>query len=220
MELATSDFKEIDCGFDIVLGNPPYVLLQTVGLSGEQLAKWRERYVSAQYKVDLYQVFFEAALRLLRPTGVLAFITPNTFLKNKFSAALRVFLLTETQPLAFLLFYYQVFPGQSVDNAVTILRKRRQPQLSALGPIRSARVTKNEDLLIPLSWRVTPPERIIPPNFELELEVDELAAMLLNRIDFRSKPLGTYCGAYFGIQTFDRTRFVATTARAKSFVQS
>ena len=216
-ELTASAKGEIDSGFDLIIGNPPYVLLQAVGLTGDQLSVWRERYVSAQYKVDLYQVFFEASLRLLRKGGVLAFITPNTFLKNKFSSALRKLLLTETQPLAFLLFYYQVFPGQAVDNVVSILRKREKPGIAALTSIRSTPVTTNEQLLTPLQWRVTPPSRIIGPGYELELEVDESVAGLLNKIDSNSTPLGSFCGAYFGIQTLDRTRFVAGTARTKSF---
>jgi adenine-specific DNA-methyltransferase len=216
-ELTPTVPHEFESGFDIVIGNPPYVMLQAVGLTGEQLDDWRIRYVSARYKVDLYQVFFEASVRLLRPGGVLGFITPNSFLKNKFSASLRTFLLSEAQPIAFLLFYYQVFPGQSVDNAVTILRKREHPDIKALGPIRSAVIATNEDLLAPLRWRITPPARIVAPSYELELDVDENAAELLNRIDSSSEPLGAFCGAYFGIQTFDRDSFVALTARTKRF---
>jgi len=216
-EFILSGSTEINTGFDIVLGNPPYVLLQAVGLKGHHLNAWRTRYVSAQYKVDLYQVFFEASLRLLRRDGILALITPNTFMKNKFSTALRKLLLTEAQPIAFLLFNYQVFPGQSVDNSVAILRKRGKPDLKALGSIRSAVINANADLLMPVRWRITPPGRIIPPNYELELDVDENAAALLDKIDTASVPLSMFCRAYFGIQTFDRTRFVAKNARNKHF---
>ncbi len=216
-ELTESAAREVDSGFDVVIGNPPYVLLQALGLTGSQLTEWRERYVSAQYKVDLYQVFFEASLRVLCPGGVLAFITPNTFLKNKYSAALRKLLLTESQPLAFLLFYYPVFPGQAVDNAVSIWRKRESPDITALGPIRSAPMNNNEDLFATLRWRMTPPERIVPPSYELELDVNESFAVVLNAIDSVSHPLGNYCGAYFGIQTLDRTSFVCNEARTKHF---
>src|SRR5205085_1826606 len=48
-ELSASTPQEIESGFDIVVGNPPYVRLQALGLTGEQLAEWRRRYVSAQY---------------------------------------------------------------------------------------------------------------------------------------------------------------------------
>lgn len=216
-ELVQESSEQSNSGFDIVIGNPPYVLLQSIGLTGEQLAEWRKRYLSAQYKVDLYQVFFEASISFLRPNGVLSFITPNTFLKNKFSAALRKLLLTESQPLAFLLFYYPVFPGQSVDNAVSIWRKRETPDVSALASIRSVSVNSRDDLLSPLRWRVTPASRIVPPSYELELDVDESAAGVLNLVDSISQPLGNYCGAYFGIQTFDRTQFVSSKALTKHF---
>lgn len=64
--------------FDYVIGNPPYVPI--TGLSVEEKTAYRARYHSASGRFDLYLLFFEQALRLLKPGARLVFITPEKFL--------------------------------------------------------------------------------------------------------------------------------------------
>jgi len=76
-------------GFDAVIGNPPYVLLQNLDLDKNVRSKLMSGFYSAQYKVDTYHLFTEKGINLLNSCGVIAFITPNTFLKNKHTNKLR-----------------------------------------------------------------------------------------------------------------------------------
>ena len=62
---------------DFVIGNPPYVPID--GLTPEERAAYRGRFVTAVERFDLYLLFFERALRLLKPGGRLCFITPEKF---------------------------------------------------------------------------------------------------------------------------------------------
>lgn len=73
--------------FDYVIGNPPYVPI--TGLSVEERVAYRARYRSAAGRFDLYLLFFEQALRLLKPGGRLVFITPEKFLYVQSAEALR-----------------------------------------------------------------------------------------------------------------------------------
>jgi len=77
--------------FDLIIGNPPYVSLGH--LSSEERASYRERYQSARGRFDLYMLFFEQALRLLKPTGRLVFVTPEKFTYVESARALRRLLL-------------------------------------------------------------------------------------------------------------------------------
>lgn len=82
-------------GFDAVIGNPPYVMLQNLEIRevfDYALSKFR----SAKYKIDTYQLFSEQSVKLMKDRGVLGFITPNTYLKNIHSEPLRKFLLENT----------------------------------------------------------------------------------------------------------------------------
>ena len=62
---------------DFVIGNPPYVPID--GLSLEERATYRGRFATAVERFDLYLLFFERALQLLKPKGRLCFITPEKF---------------------------------------------------------------------------------------------------------------------------------------------
>src|SRR5262245_41614998 len=64
--------------FDYVIGNPPYVAI--TGLTVSEREQYRRAYQSAIGRFDLYLLFFEQALRLLRSDGRLVFVTPEKFL--------------------------------------------------------------------------------------------------------------------------------------------
>lgn len=73
--------------FEYAIGNPPYVPI--TGLSLEEKTTYRARYLSAAGRFDLYLLFFEQALRLLKPGARLVFITPEKFLYVQSAEALR-----------------------------------------------------------------------------------------------------------------------------------
>lgn len=79
--------------FDFVVGNPPYVRLEDV--PRQVLSRYRELFSTATDRADLYVAFFEQGLRLLSPSGTLAFICANRFAKNQYGRALRRLIATE-----------------------------------------------------------------------------------------------------------------------------
>ena len=82
------DIKSRD-GFDIVIGNPPYIQLQDEG--GQVGKRYRaQNYLTFHGRGDIYQLFYERGCELLKPqTGVLAYITSNSWLKTGYGKSLR-----------------------------------------------------------------------------------------------------------------------------------
>jgi len=79
-------------GFDVVIGNPPY---GRVTLSPEV----RERYRRGLYgHANLYGLFTDLAIRLTRPGGVIAYVTPTSFLAGEYFKALRRLLAGQAPP--------------------------------------------------------------------------------------------------------------------------
>jgi len=72
---------EIDNGFDIVIGNPPYVVPKT--LTQNEKKYFIKKYKSALYQINLYLMFIERGLSLGNKNGILSYIVPNTWLINK-----------------------------------------------------------------------------------------------------------------------------------------
>lgn len=82
-------------GFDVVIGNPPYVNAMEIKKSytSEAFNYLKRNYETAKGTVDLYIYFFEKGLSLLKKDGVLAFITPNRYLSASYGAALRNYII-------------------------------------------------------------------------------------------------------------------------------
>lgn len=81
-----------DDGFDLVVGNPPY---GRITLSPEMREKYRR---SLFGHANLYGVFTDLALRFARPGGVIAYVTPTSFLAGEYFKALRALLGREAPP--------------------------------------------------------------------------------------------------------------------------
>jgi hypothetical protein len=87
--LVFGDFllADLDEGFDLVIGNPPYVRQELI--PDVLMAEYRARYSTIYDRADLYVPFIERSLRLLAPRGVLGFICADRWMKNRYGARLR-----------------------------------------------------------------------------------------------------------------------------------
>ncbi|MFM2385888.1 MAG: hypothetical protein RL660_645 [Bacteroidota bacterium] len=70
-------------GFDVVIGNPPYVGLRTGLISNQQVEYFKERYLLAQNQFDLFTIFIEKSTQILNQQGLLTFIIPKTIASNQ-----------------------------------------------------------------------------------------------------------------------------------------
>jgi adenine-specific DNA-methyltransferase len=78
VEIRKADFlRPTSDRFDFVVGNPPYVSI--LQLTTVERSAYRDQYRTARGRFDLYLLFFEQGLRLLRPGGRLVYITPEKF---------------------------------------------------------------------------------------------------------------------------------------------
>lgn len=109
-------------GFDVVIGNPPYVLCQPSNTE-EKTLNYYKSFKVASYKIDLFHLFFEKSINFLKSNGKLGFITPNTYLTNKYIKPLRHFILTQSSINKIVNHKEPVFPEASVDVATIIMGK-------------------------------------------------------------------------------------------------
>ena len=87
--LIQGDFLLVDlpAGFDVVIGNPPYVRQERI--DDVLMAAYRARYSTLYDRADLYVPFIERSLSLLQPGGHLAFICADRWMKNRYGGPLR-----------------------------------------------------------------------------------------------------------------------------------
>jgi len=87
---ATPQLFDVDLWADFVIGNPPYVRLESIPEA--QNAEYRRLFPTMRGRADLYIGFYEAALRQLSPNGVCAFICADRWMLNQYGEELRRFI--------------------------------------------------------------------------------------------------------------------------------
>lgn len=94
VEIRNADFLRLSAEtFDFIIGNPPYVSLGSI--EPAMRSYYRQNYSTATGRFDLYLLFFEQALGMLRDSGRLVFVTPEKFLYVETAAPLRRLLATK-----------------------------------------------------------------------------------------------------------------------------
>ena len=111
-------------GFDVVIGNPPYV--PTEFISEQDKNFYEKKYKSAFGRINIYPIFYEKGISLLRDNGFLGFITPYTLLKNQYYIEARRYILENTCIYNLVDFTgSKVFEDATVDSIVLILNKSK-----------------------------------------------------------------------------------------------
>ena len=117
-------------GFDVVIGNPPYIQLQR---NGGRLGK---RYKDAGYTTfartgDIYQLFYEKGCQLLTPQhGLLSYITSNSWLKAEYGKSTRRYFSEWHTPLRLLEMGKDIFDNAIVDTNILIVREGKHNEIS------------------------------------------------------------------------------------------
>ena len=115
-------------GFDVVIGNPPYIQLQKNAGELGRLYKDAgfETFVSTG---DIYQLFYEKACLLLTPQrGLLSYITSNSWLKAEYGKKTRRWFAEQHTPLRLLEMGKDVFENAIVDTNILIARSGKSDE--------------------------------------------------------------------------------------------
>lgn len=107
-------------GFDVVIGNPPYV--QSL-LTESEKQFFDKYYYSSEGKPDLYRFFIEKGINLLKNNGQFSFITPNSFLTIPSSKKLRQFIKDKSSLRGIINFEGMVFKDANINTVIFFIEK-------------------------------------------------------------------------------------------------
>ncbi len=195
-------------GFDIVIGNPPYVRMEHLKTVKPYLAK---HYVVADDRTDLYAYFFEKGVGVLKPGGRLGYISSSTFFKTGWGENLRTFLSDGVGLEAVVDFGdAQIFEGVTTYPAILTLRKTKVENgalqfltIKEKAPDDLARTFRQDGQTMPRA-------RLGRGSWQLE---DDALAALRVKITAGRKTLGEVYGPpLYGIKTGLNEAFVIDRA--------
>lgn len=115
-------------GFDVVVGNPPYVQLQ------KESGRLAKLYQNCEYKTfaktgDIYSLFYERGWQLLKNNGFLCYITSNKWMRAGYGESTREFFAKNTNPILLIDFAGQkIFESATVDTNILLFSKDKNRQ--------------------------------------------------------------------------------------------
>ncbi len=218
-----NEFKEVmqEGGFDVVIGNPPYVRPENVS------KKERDYYLSSKKfdkffgRFDLYVLFIERALKLLKSGGYFSFIIPYSFLNQNYSKILREWILKEFKIVSIVdLSQIKVFESAEVNTCILVIQKlkpKREYNLKILKPINL--ITLNNSPTVTLRQDIF----ITTPQFMIRTDLDDKKINVISKITKDTLPCSEIFYVVIGSVPHDsktgasKDRLISSTKSGDSF---
>jgi hypothetical protein len=195
-------------GFDIVIGNPPYIQLQK---DGGSLAKEfeGEHFETFARTGDIYCLFYEQGIRILREGGIEAFITSNKWMRAAYGEHTRLF-LAKYNPLKLIDVGAKVFDSATVDTNILILQKgKNEHRFQAVNFTKHLSELENA--------RLSPTE--IPAEGAAWILLSPAQQDIERKIALYGTPLKEWdLDIYFGVKTGYNEAFIIDTAKRDELV--
>lgn len=209
-------FSKEKKGFDIIIGNPPYIRFQNMdeNLKTYYESKYPETYTA---NGDIYFLFYERGMKILNNKGILTLITPRYFLRSVYGEKLRYFLSKFIVNYIYDFGEHKVFQGVGIDTMIVNIAKEMESLqilnfyfLHNLSKMEKE-IKNNPDL----------PNIIIPNlkskvNIKKKFSKEDLNAdkwIFIKDFDFNSEKslkLEELCDIFKGLQTGKDNIFVIT----------
>jgi hypothetical protein len=205
-------------GFDVVIGNPPYIQLQK---TFDDKRKYADLYKQLNYETfertgDIYCLFYEKGITLLNEGGHLAFITSNKWMRAAYGKKLRNYFL-KNNPKILIDLGPGVFENATVDTNIFIIQKaENQHRLQAVT------ITENKknhiDLAAILKRNGVVLKHLTQDTWFIGSDAEQ---RLKEKIERMGKPLKDWnVNIYYGIKTGLNEAFIIDSTKRQEILDN
>ena len=188
-------------GFDIVIGNPPYVNFANIK-SAEYRTILKEKFYSTKNKCDLYAFFIEFGFEVLNKSGIITYIVPHTWKATDSFSKLREILFKRHSVKQIVNLDMGVF--DAIVQPLIMLAANRYEENSFINIF-------NSDFTF--SSSIITEEVLASPAYIIDTTSSSLDKIIFKKIEEGSSPLSDFIRFSRGIKTSDDKRFIINEQR-------
>lgn len=189
-------------GFDIVIGNPPYVRPHYLNDDVKKYL-WGS-YQTYERKADLYVCFIEKALQIVKPQGYTSYIVSDGWLRLDSFEQIRKFILQNANILRIIDFTKDVFESATVKTCIFVFQKGKNRDNILHSAVIDDRVDLNN-----IEYNSIHQESFDSTYKNVfDLSMDESSTLLKTKMQDFSQSLGAIFNLSFGLKTGDDERFL------------
>jgi adenine-specific DNA-methyltransferase len=168
-------------GFDVIIGNPPYVFGGNEGISRMDKDFYKEKYTTGGGKINLFTLFIERGFDILKPGGEFSYIIPNTFLRVTSYHESRKHLIDNFQVNSILDLGESVFED-AITTAIVLVAEKNQAATA-----HEINISRNE------SSSVISQQEIKDVNYVIATNINNEKRQVFNTIEANAIRLGDIC---------------------------
>ena len=209
-------------GFDVIVGNPPYGMLQPHNTDEKLLAYLNQKFEVASFKIDMFHLFMERCLTVLRDGGYLGLIVPNTFITNVYTQKLRDLIASNCKVIQIVVSSARFFAEAEVNNAVVVLQKesnveaRDANRISVVLDADEAFLTNQPSAS--QSHTVRQKGLIFLSSGSWNIRLSDATVEMIRRIQSRSNLLGNIAKINRGLISGDRDKYFSKKPKGKKWL--
>ncbi len=211
--------SEWEGGFDAVIGNPPYRMLQPHNTEESVLTYLREHYVAAEFKIELFHLFLQRGVSLLKEGGFHGHIVPTTILNNVYAEKLREWLMERCCIDSISVARDQVFANADVHTSVITFRRESEAKKKPKHEILTTADLSEQFVKRPTRFSRVQQRRFGKlPGRVWNILLNESNAGLIIRLTEGFSQLKAVATINRGLITGDRDKYFSRQKKSKSHV--
>jgi hypothetical protein len=165
-------------GFDCIVGNPPYISISKLKEVNKK-ALSKGGYMSFDSNGDICMLFYEYGMELLKPQGLLMYITSNTWLRSDSGAGVRQYMYANSDPMLLIDFKdAQLFDNVTVATNILMARRCKNRHMTMACEIHDYKKKLNLNSYIS--------DRLVENNYDAEnpwVVLSEADKVVLSKVD-------------------------------------
>ena len=189
-----------DGGFDVVIGNPPYVFARD-NFSKEIKQYYSKNYVSAEYQINLYLLFIERTINIIKDDSKFGLIVPNAWLMVDSAKELRKFILKNCAVNQIINLTGYSFEGVNVETIIVMASKNVN-----INSLHSIEVLLSEGEEFKFSHNRKQMDFSENKGFEFRVFSNEQSVELTKKLKLNSKILDDLVHIKAGLQAYEKNK--------------
>jgi hypothetical protein len=196
-------------GFDAIVGNPPYRMVQPHNINEQELQYYRRKFIAASFKIDLFHLFLNKGIESTKELGLLGYIMPTTLLNNVYAEKLRNWILKATRIKSIATSKERIFEDADVYTSVYVFEKNLNNTDNEIAITFDVKELKEKN---EIGY-----DFIKQKNFQnnvgntWNLLLNQKSLQVINKLGTNTIKLGAICELNRGLITGDREKYFSET---------